>query len=329
MAKIHQYDENMAPDADFTPGEFSLLRPGNACRLLDPRRTPGVIENYDPECAMFRWRITAFEHRGRFWDVPAEDVARYQFAKGASRLGDAEVRAIEEAVAGFREPLIVAPSARSKARSEAALVDAEAVARRWLQDHSEFLSGGDRLDLGNRTGPESLARDCARYMESLGLADVESRTAENIVLNPNSGEWVKGMEIVLAEMGLASYKGKVARTPDIFTGPGAKRNRGAYLTARLAFVRACFEILGLREVVLYRGLSMEGPRHRPSGAFMSYTFSLRVARSFCDFDREGRSRESILLKRTVPSNMIFMTYIETSAMNEDYREAEALVLSGP
>ena len=41
----------------------------------------------------------------------------------------------------------------------------------------------------------------------------------------NSGEWMKGMLIVLAEMGLVSYSGRVVRTPDLFEGIGAKARR--------------------------------------------------------------------------------------------------------
>jgi hypothetical protein len=328
MAKIHQYDENRAPDADFVPGELGLLCPGNSCRLLDPRRTPGVIEDYDPDCAMFRWRITAFEHNGRFWDVPAEDVARYQFDGGSKRLDEAGVKAIVEAVSRFQAPLVIAPRVENRERTETVIEEAESFAGAWLKSNSSFLREGGRPDLDSRTGPSSLARDCSDYMESLGMEEIERRSAENIVLNPDSGEWIKGMEIVLAEMGLAGYKGKIPRTHDIFEGPGAKENRSAWLIRRIAFVRAYFRLLGMDEVVLYRGMSVENPRSLPSGALTSYTFSLKVARSFCDFDRHGRSRESLLLKRTVPARRILMTYLETAAMNEDYREAEALVLSG-
>lgn len=344
MAKIHHYDENMAPDADFTPGELGLLRPGNACRRLDPRRTPGVIEEYFPDCAMFRWRITAFEHEGRFWDLPAEEVCNYQFVKGSGRLEEAAVRTIEDAVAGFQVPLEIAPQKESRRKTEADLLGAEAAARVWLERESAFFEAGGTLDLGLRrgpaghaggkfvsglrTGPTALAGDCSNYMDSLGMGEMEWRTAENIVLNPSSGEWVKGMEIVLAEMGMVGYKGKVPRTRDIFDGPGSRRNRIAYLVGRLSFVRAFFKVLGIDEVVVYRGMSMAGQRPKPAGALTSYTFSLRVARSFCDFDRRGRSRESLLLKRTVPVKRLFMTYLETAAMNEEYKEAEAMVLSG-
>jgi hypothetical protein len=206
-------------------------------------------------------------------------------------------------------------------------------------------------------------------MASVGLKEIEEKTAGGIVLNPNSGEWVKGMEIVLAEMGLVRYRSKVTRTKDVFEGLGAKDRRRRYLTHRLAFVRAYLSLLGLSEVTLYRGIAVEDmsvsvggagggtgsegtipgasfekarpsvgsegerfaeerDRARTRGSLVSYTFNLKVARSFCHFDRESRFKRSYLLKRTVPVERVFMTYLETDAMNERYKEAEAVVLRG-
>jgi hypothetical protein len=167
-----------------------------------------------------------------------------------------------------------------------------------------------------------------QYMASLNLGELEKKTAENIVLNPYSGEWVKGMQIILAEMGLADYKGKAPRTRDIFAGLGAKYKRRNYLIRRLAFVRAYFHLSGIREVVLYRGMSTEQGWRQASRTFLSCTFSLEVAESFCHFEREGKFRHSYLLKNTFPVERLFMTYLETKAMNQQYKEAEALVLCG-
>lgn len=324
--KIHQFDENMAPDVEFLPGEPALLHEGNSCRLLDPRRTPGIIEAYFPQSAMFRWRITDFEHKGKCWDVPAEDVARYQFAKGSKRLEPVAVTEIETAIAKYQAPLMIAPLEDASNRTEAAVASAEESARDWLGGESAFFGGGEKLDMGARTGPRSLAEDMLKFMASRRMEETERKTAENIVLNPSSGEWIKGMEIVLAEMGLGGYKGKVPRTEDIFEGPGAKHKRCAYLIERLSFVRAFFRLLGIEEVVVYRGMSAERPRIMRASPLVSYTFNLDVARSFCDFDREGKSRNSLLLKKTVPVDRVFMTYLETEAMNGQYKEAEALVI---
>jgi hypothetical protein len=325
-SKIHQSDPNMAPDADFLPGDIELLCEGNACRLLDARRTPGRIEKLMDECAMFRWRITAFEHAGRFWEVPAEDVVDYQFAKGAARLAPDRVRTLRAAIWEFQLPLVVEASQETLGETQSAISLAQDEVKAWMVAESEFLRNGEKLSLGSRVGSVSLARDLTKYMASLGLGEIERKTAEAVVLNPNSGEWVKGMEIVLGEMGLVRYESKVPRTKDIFSGLGAKESRRRYLLRRLAFVRAYFGLIGMDEVALYRGAGVEGCRVRTAGSFTSYTFDLRVARSFCDFDRVSKFRHSYLLKTTLPVDRLFMTYLETAAMNESYREAEALAL---
>lgn len=139
------------------------------------------------------------------------------------------------------------------------------------------------------------------------------------------------MAIVLAEMGLVPYRGRVVRTPDLFEGRGAEERRREYLVHRLAFVRACWSLMGRKDVVLYRGLRTEGDwLPRRSRTFLSCTFDLRVARrGFTDFDRGSRFRHSLLMKATVPVERLFMTCMETAAMNRQYCEAEALVLGGP
>ena len=74
---IHKSNKNALPDSEFISGEIQFIVKGNICRLLDGRRTPGVIEDYFPESGMFRWRITDFEDEGSYWDVPVENITSY------------------------------------------------------------------------------------------------------------------------------------------------------------------------------------------------------------------------------------------------------------
>lgn len=60
--------------------------PGNKGRVLDGWRTPGFIEKYDDESAMFIWRIADFEDKGKCWEVPAEEILAYQFEKTLKNL---------------------------------------------------------------------------------------------------------------------------------------------------------------------------------------------------------------------------------------------------
>ena len=50
---IRQQHEHMEPDGHFLPGKLPLLAPCNTGRALDGRRTPGYIESFDPNSALF------------------------------------------------------------------------------------------------------------------------------------------------------------------------------------------------------------------------------------------------------------------------------------
>ncbi len=42
-----------------------------------------------------------------------------------------------------------------------------------------------------------------------------------------------------------------------------------------------------------------------------------------------RAAQSLVACRSVPAERVFMSYLETRAMNERYLEAEAVLLAGP
>ncbi len=171
-----------------------------------------------------------------------------------------------------------------------------------------------------------LARDFKNYMKHVGCEKEEQITADNIVLNPSSGEWILGLRIVLAEMGLNPYTGRIPRTKDIFEGIGNKQNRRKYIIHRLAFMRAYFSQMNKEEVVLYRGMCSEKNWHSMSRTFLNMTFSRDVAEAFSNFDPGSKYRISYLVKMTIPVEKLFMTYLETEEMNQKYKESEALVL---
>jgi hypothetical protein len=325
---IYQSNKDRLPDTEFVPGTIALLVEGNYCRLLDGRRTPGTVERYFDDSAMFRWRILDFEDEGKYWDVPAEGVTRYQFTKDAKRLDAERIKRIEASIQKYQRSLTIEAVEEEKHQTESDIKAVENAITEWLRSNSVFFRDQEQLDLKSGTAPKSLAEDLIRYMRSVRMEGIEGRTADSMVLNPNSGEWIKGMAIVLAEMGLVPYRDKIPRTRDIFGGLGRTEDRRNYLTHRLAFVRAYFRLLGIKEVTLYRGMATEWEwGKRPSSrTFVSFTFSIKVAGSHCDFDLSSDKRHSYLLKRTLPVEELFMTSLETEAMNKQYREAEALVL---
>ncbi|MBN1859667.1 hypothetical protein JW848_10775 [Candidatus Bipolaricaulota bacterium] len=324
---IHQSDPNRKPDSEFTPGELSLLAEGNRCRLLDGRRTPGVIERVDGRRGLFRWRIGAFEDEGKSWDVPIENVTRYQFEMGSARVTPDKAGELRQLVERFSELLVVEADSAVRAATEIKLRALEEQAHEWLERKSSFFAQHKKLHLRLRQGPVELAEDLRRFLAEKGFLYLEEVTTETLVTNPNSGEWIKGMLIVLAEMGIVGYSGKIVRTPDLFEGIGAKSRRSEYLLHRLAFVRAAFRLAGHNEVVVYRGMSSELDWRNVARSILSCTFSLRVARAFANFDIDDRARTSYLMKLTVPVERLWMTYCETSALNGRYLEAEALLLN--
>lgn len=92
------------------------------------------------------------------------------------------------------------------------------------------------------------------------------------VLNPWSGEWLKGMKIVLAELGLIGYQGTIPRKPDVFSGLGDKELRRQYILARCGFVQALFRRADLTEVPLYRGWPASPTSFETPSSLLSATF---------------------------------------------------------
>ncbi|MBI9014767.1 MAG: hypothetical protein JEZ08_21230 [Clostridiales bacterium] len=324
---IHQYNPNKRADSDYIEGSISYLQKGNKCRLLDGRRTPGFIENIDYESGMFKWRITDFEDKDNHWDVPFEKVTSYQFDNICTPLSTEETKRIQTIITELDQPLTILSSEESYQITERKIEELKLEAVVWLNSNSTFLASEEILDFSSNIGSERLANDLIQYMRQHKLEELESKTADYIVLNPNSGEWIKGMSIMLAEMGIVSFVGKGIRTKDIFTGIGTKSLRKAYLLHRLAFLRAVFSILNIKHIPLYRGMCSEVEWRKSNNTLMSFTFNNSVAKSFSGFDGDDRFRNAYFLKATVPMSKIFMTYLETHQMNERYKEAEALLFN--
>ena len=136
---------------------------------------------------------------------------------------------------------------------------------------------------------------------------------------------MKGHRIVLAELGLVPYEGKVVRNEGLFDAPWTRARRAEHLIARLGFVRALFRKAGHERVRLYRGMSSrETVRPSVNRSLVSATFSLAVARSH--FDAAGTGSHGTLLRQMVPVDRLVMTYHETAAMNDPFLEAEAALL---
>jgi hypothetical protein len=326
----HQFNPKMLPDEQFAKGELKYIVVGNECRLLDRRRTPGIVRSIDIEGGFFRWEITDFEDMGKYWDVPLEDVVRFQFKIGSEYLDSITVTKLQEKIVTVDKISNVAPSISDSELCSKLIGECVSKVSSWLDLHSQYFSKGHKLDFTNKFGPESLRDDFMRYLKSVDLWEVEKLVSEVQVMNPQSGDTIKALQIVMAEMGVKPYQGKWVRSPSAFEGLCSKDKLKTYIEHRIGFIRAFYAKIGLQQVTLYRGMSTEWawqPDTKDSYRFWSsWTFSYDVAKDFSDLSPGNKHQNSYLIKRAIPVEKLFMTYLETESMNKQYIEAEAIVL---
>lgn len=323
---MHEQHTILEPDDHFDIGTIAHLVIGNEGRALDGRRTPGFIEHYDKESAMFVWQITAFEDSGKCWEIPAEQINCYQFRKGCPQLSTKDIALISKRCLELNQQLCIQKDVSSTLETEAAIAEQEQKASDWIKRNSTFYNSDTPFDFHTTVGIQSLYHDFERYLQECGLYELEERTAEDYLLNPYSGEWIKGMKIVMAEMGLISYTGSSTRKQDTFSGIGSRERRTKYVIARIAFIRSMFKLKGITEVPVYRGMSTENDFHEMHHSLLSTTFSLNTAMSFADISQSSRSRSAYIVKFTCPVDCLFMTFFETKQFSQRYQEQEAVIL---
>lgn len=305
---VYQSNPDAAPDDEFEPGTLGHLAPGNRARLLDARRTPVVVRGVSVDRGTFDVEIAAFEDAGAVWEMEAERASRLQFHPGQATADAATVKALAEAIARFDRRLSIPASEEKRAATEALIMAERERARGCLPGTSPF----DALE---------------RFLGEAGLDELDEAFASRYVSNASAGELVKGHAIVLAQLGLGPYDGKVVRSPDLFAGEWTEERRAAHVVARLAFVRELFAPVSER-VTLYRGLASERPFDLPSGAsFVSATFDPVVAEAH--FTGGQATVAAALYRQSVPIERLFMTYRETKAMNRQFAESEAVLLGDP
>ena len=323
---MYQSSPDAAPDSEFEPGALGFLVAGNSGRMLDPRRTPVTIVEVRTETGFIVLRIAGFEDAGAIWEVPLEDVGHYQFARGSARASDEAVAEMRRAIERLDREWQIEADPADRGRTTERIAKLAVAADQWLGEHSRFVADGRLPDPIDRRGDVTLAAEFGDYMRQRELLDIEQGFARQFVSNPSSGEMVKGHRIVLAELGLVGYAGTVLRDPATFAGTWSRERRAAHICARLAFLRALFARMGITHLTLWRGLSADGPlRTNRRRTFISTSFAEAVARDHFDTARPTRA----LMCQSVPVERVFMTYLETSAMNDRFLEAEAVLLAQP
>jgi hypothetical protein len=157
-----------------------------------------------------------------------------------------------------------------------------------------------------------------------GLTTLEKDLLDPLISNPRSGEMVKGHAIVLAELGLCRYEGLVVRDPYLFDGVHSKQARAEHILWRMALAQEVWALADAATV--YRVVSSDQGIQPAKTSLLSTTFSRAVADSHL---AGGAARRHVKLQmRDLPLDRLFMTFIETEAMNSRFREAEALLVGG-
>ena len=328
QADIYASAPDSDPDSLYEPAAIGHLVIGNRGRLLDARRTPVAITGVDAASGLFEVEILAFEDAGAHWRVPFEEVSRFQVARGCDR---AEARAIgeyEAVVARLDREMWVDCDPHERARSSRRIGSERRVMERALDAAAvpPSLDAGGCID--RRTGDETVASAVHAILSERGLADMDDAFARRYVSNPWSGELVKGHAIVLAELGLCPYRGKIVRDDGLFEGAWSKERRAEHLIVRSALTQALWGRTQSASVTLYRAAATDGPTlPPPPTSFVSATFSRPVAEAH--FAGGPTSRFAIMYRQSVPLHRLFMTFWETSAMSAQYQEAEAVLIGDP
>ena len=144
-SKWFQSDPHRSPDSAFEPGELHHLCVGNEGRLLDFRRTPVRIEKLSDETGLATVQILAFEDQGALWDLPYEDVGKYQFKKGCSRASADALERIQKAVTRLNREVDIPSDLSRREQTFQALSQERERAKAWLIDHSRFFQSGSSL----------------------------------------------------------------------------------------------------------------------------------------------------------------------------------------
>jgi hypothetical protein len=322
---IYASDPDARPDGDFVPGELHHLVIGNQGRLLDARRTPITITSVMPERGGFEVEIGAFEDAGARWALPLDEVGHFQFARGGAVAAPDGVAELERAAARFDRELLIEPDRHAREQT----LHRIAAVRESVRDQLAGR-GFAEIDLAHhisrREGEPRLYALLDEVMAARGLTELDHEFSATFVSNPASGELVKGHAIVLAELGLCPFRGKIVRDPELFTGPWSTPRRAEHLVTRLAFVEELFSSWGVDTVTVYRGAAVDGPLPaRSPASFVSATLSREVATAH--FNGGPTTQAAVLWRQAVPIRRLLMTFLETREMNERCHEAEAVLIA--
>ncbi len=326
---MYQSDPAALPDDQFSAGSLSWLVPGNHARMLDARRTPARVTGIDTQHGYFEVEILAFEDSGARWLVPLEEVSHYQFAPESACADAIAVASMENIIRQLDVTVRIAVEQESHRETMQQVAAERARADAWLAAHG----APDTIDvtphIASRRGSQEAIRWLAEYLaESLppGLPDMDDRIASKYVSNPGSGDLVRAHLITMARLGLCGYHGKIIRDESSMSGTWSEERRAAHIRIRSGFVQALWSRAAPAGLMLYRGIGLQtDAEFEPSRVgLISASMSRSVAESHFD---SATSPTAVLMRRELPVQRLFMTFLETAAMNGKYLEAEAVLFA--
>jgi hypothetical protein len=320
---IYESDFEPRPDSDFVPADLGRLVIGNRGRLLDARRTPVTLVDLAVERGAFVVRVEAFEDAGSTWELFLGELERFQFERDGAQASEGEVDQLRQSLARFDRELVIECADKDR---DASLNE---LRRRRKQVRHRF---GSRLDVGDvgaeqrvsrREGDPRLYAVTEALLEEHGLGAIERDLLAPLVSNPRAGEMVKGHAIVLAELGLCPYHGRILRDADVFAGGRSKAVRSEHVLWRMALTQEVWSSIG--PFPIFRAAASDHAlRPLANRSIVSATFSRAVADSH--FEGGPTTTAALLLRQSLPVERLLMTFMETRAMNDRFREAEALLI---
>ena len=323
---IYESDPNAAPDGEYVVGHLRHAVAGNQGRLRDARRTPLSITSVEPERGEIEVRIDAFEDRGARWRLPVWEISRIQFAACSPHASSDVLAALGRAAERFDRPLRVeaSPAARGDTRHR--------IAQRRLAAREMLMGAVSSVDLAQliagREGDTRLIALLEEFLSALDLLELDRQFCAAMVSNPHAGELIKGHAIVLAELGLCPFSGTVVRDAQLFSGRWSRERRAGHIIARLAFVGELWSTCVRQPLTLYRAAATEGPLPaRDVASFVFCTFSSAVAEAH--FAGGPLTTHAVMWRQTLSSDRLLMTFLETAAMNRQFKEAEAILIGDP
>lgn len=164
------------------------------------------------------------------------------------------------------------------------------------------------------------------YLLENELASLDEKITGMIVSNPYGSEILKHLWFELAKLGFVRYENRKPKSLDYI--PEGKKIE-TYIIKRIAFVRALFEITGIYEIYTYRGVNSPYRWLSFPKAFSSWTFDYNVASDLARINNEDDMEVAYIMKRKTRISEIFLTSIETKAMNKVYNEKEVLLFANP